>query len=462
MSIDAVFENISERIVEEISKASQSIYIAVAWFTNERILEALVDKAADGCIISLIISNDDINNNGRIDHERLNIGRSKVYRIGDGEIDLMHNKFCVIDRITVISGSYNWSYKADTNLENVVVCQDPDLARQFIHEFNRIRKVYYPDTTDSEDAPLPLESIIKRLEVLKNLVLLEELVQLKVLAAKLEEYDSNEDIITILSHIKANNYAKAVKSIEAFIAKYNQLSRWTDPEIAALKLEIKNLENCINAIDNERISIEKLISEFEYRHSQELGDIILELLKLRKQQAKKETKEYKEAEKDERDYKKYYQSEQKKNIETLTEEQKAKLKSKFRKASMLCHPDKYSTEPIEVQKEAERIFKELNNANAKNDLKRVMEILEQLEKGDLRAIARQAASDKQLLQKTIEQLKLKLAQLEAQLADLINNETYLKIDAIEDWDIYFEHLRGHLQRELDEMLTEEELLQHQL
>ena len=34
---------------------------------------------------------------------------------------MMHNKFCVIDRSTVINGSYNWSYKARQNHENITV-----------------------------------------------------------------------------------------------------------------------------------------------------------------------------------------------------------------------------------------------------------------------------------------------------------------------------------------------------
>ena len=44
---EAVFDNIAERIQEEIGKAKNSIYIAVAWFTNQQIFDALVSKAEE-------------------------------------------------------------------------------------------------------------------------------------------------------------------------------------------------------------------------------------------------------------------------------------------------------------------------------------------------------------------------------------------------------------------------------
>jgi phosphatidylserine/phosphatidylglycerophosphate/cardiolipin synthase-like enzyme len=41
----------------------------------------------------------------------------------------------------VITGSYNWSYKAESNFENVIITSyDTTLAEQFISEFNNIRK----------------------------------------------------------------------------------------------------------------------------------------------------------------------------------------------------------------------------------------------------------------------------------------------------------------------------------
>jgi len=36
----------------------------------------------------------------------------------------MHNKFCVIDSKTVVTGSYNWTKKAQSNYENITIIKD--------------------------------------------------------------------------------------------------------------------------------------------------------------------------------------------------------------------------------------------------------------------------------------------------------------------------------------------------
>ena len=168
MQTEAIFENIGERIQAEIKKAKRSIFIAVAWFTNKNLFAELVEKAKQGCKIYLIVSDDDINNNSQINFELLNTGNCKVYKVGDGNAELMHNKFCVIDYSTVVTGSYNWSYKAETNFENVIITyNDTVLAEQFITEFNQIRKHYYPNEPLVENV-FPLNKItINRLNLMK-------------------------------------------------------------------------------------------------------------------------------------------------------------------------------------------------------------------------------------------------------------------------------------------------------
>ena len=105
MQTEAVFEDIAIRIQSEIKKAQKSIFIAVAWFTNKDLFNELLEKAKTGCNVSLIISNDKINTNSRITFELLGKYNSKCYIIGDGESELMHNKFCIIDYSTIITGS---------------------------------------------------------------------------------------------------------------------------------------------------------------------------------------------------------------------------------------------------------------------------------------------------------------------------------------------------------------------
>jgi hypothetical protein len=453
MQTEAIFENIADRIQQEIRKAQKSIYIAVAWFTNKNLFNEIVNKSRNGCTVFLIISNDNINLNSSIDFEQLLIAKSKVYKIGNGNTELMHNKFCVIDYSTVITGSYNWSYKAANNFENVIITtNDTTLARQFISEFINIRKQYYPDVLN-EEIVFPLDKIIKRLEILKNYILLEDIEEFNKESSKLKEYDFNSDLQEIIEDIRREEFGSAINKIQIFISKNQQLSIWTDPEIAALKLEIKNLENQINGYDNEKIEIEKLLSEFQHRHTIELGEIILDILKLRKLKFKSNKTKFEEAENDEKQYRDQVDTEKEREIFELTEEQKIELKKKFRKATVLCHPDKLADE---FKDAAQIIFIELKQAYDANNLKKVSEILEELEKGNFFKTKSETVQEKDLLKKAISKLKRQIKILETEIIAIKESDNFKTIIRIENWDDYFQRTKKKLQIELEELKLEME------
>ena len=116
MQVEAIFENIGDRIMEELDKAQVSIYISVAWLTNREIISVLQDKVERGCNLNVMYSNDEINRRTTDAFDLLKEKKANVYAVGNGDDELMHNKFCVIDHSTVITGSYNWSYKAENQI----------------------------------------------------------------------------------------------------------------------------------------------------------------------------------------------------------------------------------------------------------------------------------------------------------------------------------------------------------
>ena len=83
----------------------------------------------------------------------------------------------------------------------------------------------------------------------------------------------------------------------------------------------------------------------------------------------------------------------------LNEAQQQALKTAYRKACRLCHPDIVADELKEL---AHKIMSELNVAKKKNDLARVLEILHALESGESFGVASDTVDDK-------EQLKAKIA-----------------------------------------------------
>lgn len=449
MQTEAIFENIAERILTEIQKANNSIYIAVAWFTNKSIFEQLIKKAKNGCQIQIIISNDLINENSSIDFNKLEKHNGKVYKIGNGDTELMHNKFCIIDFNTVITGSYNWSYKAENNFENIVInSNDTSLAEQFVTEFNQIKKKYYPNETIQNE--FPIEIIIKRLEIIKNFILLEDIDDISIAVEKLKIYQFNEDVRTIISSISNKEYAKAITTIQEFINSYQQIAIWNDPEIAGIKLEIKILESQINAFDNEKIELEKVISDFQHRHTIELGEVILEVLRLRKIKYKNHKKEA-EAEEDFDNYSKQYESEKDKKQFVLNDDEKKELKKKFRKATTMCHPDKVSEEQ---KAEAEEIFIELKKAYDEHDLEKVNQLLHELENGKKFVSQADSISEKEKLKITLEKLKQKLKGIENEIISLKETEIFTTINNITNWDNYFTETKTQLEEELQNLKVE--------
>lgn len=449
MQTEAVFEDIAHRIVEEIEKANKSIYIAVAWFTNKSIFNHLINRAKKGCKIQIIISNDSINENSSIDFDFLKRYNGKVYKIGNGDTELMHNKFCVIDYNTVITGSYNWSYKAENNFENIVInTNDTSLAEQFVKEFHQIKIKFYPNETIQSE--FPIEIITKRLEIIKNHILLEDLDDILTAIEKLYPYQFNEDIKIIITAIQSKEYAEAIVQIQKFITSYQQLSIWDDPEIAGIRLEIKMLENQINAFDNEKIELEKIISDFQHRHTIELGKIILEILRLRKVKYKDHRKET-EANEDFDNYSKQYDSEKGKKQFEISDEEKKELKKSFRKATTMCHPDKVSEEQ---KAEAEEIFIELKKAYDQYDISKVNQILNDLETGKKFVSKADVISEKEKLRITLNQLKERVKAIENEIISLKETEVFTTISNITNWDNYFNETKTQLEQELHNLIIE--------
>ncbi len=147
MATKAHFENIKEKIIEQLYSSTKSIKVAVAWFTDADLFEILCKKAKSGLRIELLLANDDINHNCSIDYNKLTSCGGKIYFVGEGTDfePIMHHKFCIIDNYTLIFGSYNWTNKAKSNHENItIIDNDANIILDYNDEFEKLR--YYHST----------------------------------------------------------------------------------------------------------------------------------------------------------------------------------------------------------------------------------------------------------------------------------------------------------------------------
>ena len=136
-----LFKNIQNELISQINKSTKNIKIAVTWFTNHDLFDAIIKKLENPAYsVELIVLNDRINNKKEgVNFQKLIDLNGKFY-YSENE-NMVHHKFCIIDNEKVITGSYNWTYYAENrNWENIVILSNEELVDGYISEFERIKE----------------------------------------------------------------------------------------------------------------------------------------------------------------------------------------------------------------------------------------------------------------------------------------------------------------------------------
>lgn len=124
---DAYFDNIANQVINDLDQARVSIHVAMAWFTNQRIADKLIEKFHEGLDVKVVSFKDHTNAKFGVNLDDIPHKEIRGTRGGT-----MHHKFCVIDNQKVITGSYNWSDNAENkNDENAAVMYDNDRASDY-------------------------------------------------------------------------------------------------------------------------------------------------------------------------------------------------------------------------------------------------------------------------------------------------------------------------------------------
>jgi len=150
MMVQACFSPLgkcSAYILREIEQAKQELLVAVYAFTSEELARALIQARNRGISVQVIIDREFDLGNDKSKGKFLESQRIPVRRISgvkstitEKERGLMHQKFAVIDRKVVFTGSYNWTRGAETlNDENLLLFRDAaPLAEEYRAMFFRL------------------------------------------------------------------------------------------------------------------------------------------------------------------------------------------------------------------------------------------------------------------------------------------------------------------------------------
>ena len=137
----AYFCDIRSKITENLNSASDSIQIAMAWFTSQEIFKTLLRCLRRNVKVELILLDSPINRMYYAPNFNDFIKSGGKLRIAKQDIGFLHHKFCIIDNRTVITGSYNWTYFAENrNIENILVSYDRKIIDLFAAEFSRLKE----------------------------------------------------------------------------------------------------------------------------------------------------------------------------------------------------------------------------------------------------------------------------------------------------------------------------------
>lgn len=448
INTQAFFSNIREILLGEISLSEKSILVAVAWFTDKELLNGLIEALNRKVKVEVCIMNDEINTGQwSLSWDEFKEAGGKLFM--KSEI-LMHNKFCVLDGKDVISGSYNWTKKAaQSNEENVILTSgDYELASSFVNEFKRLT-----GQTNETLLTADIGKIIKRLQLIINLIDLEEKTDIAKHSARLKAETDDLLIKNITDFLQQGRYGEGMEAISTFIKNHSQLTSYIDPALAALRMEIQILEYEIVALEGERTEGENVLRHFNLMMQRIIGELMNKILRIKKDHAYTRREESKYSESEYQEAKRRYEEQARQRAEAeaednltfeLSEAEKTDLKKLYKQAALLCHPDKVAEKDKE---DANSLFIKLKEAYIRQDVNTIAGINDQLKRGWF-TIHTDKVDDKELLQKKKQSLIKKRSSIIADIEAIKESEGWKIFHTERSLEEYFNKIKLQLEQEL--------------
>ena len=343
---------------------------------------------------------------------------------------------------------------------------------QFEHSLNEIsdylnKKLQQSTTIIKYDdiELLELKQELKKLEIK-----FQELIEQKTeYLNDIEEFNTQynihlgELIRTILNLKKEILYKKTIKhqKLKKQFKANKNICDETKQTIDELKNTVVELEEILENIDEDDENYEEIKSAYDEikEELENLEDELIiqeeELEKIKEKIEEDEVfeEEYEEAKSTYEEFDNEYEhiKDTQKDVQKLNDEDKKELKSLYKRAAKLCHPDIVSEE---FKEKAHEIMQSLNDAYSKKDISQVKKILLSLENGTTFKTLSNDLDNKELLLSKIKEFEQNIIDLQAEIETIKEDDTYTTISELENWDEYFEELKTELQKEKD-MLEDE-------
>lgn len=443
-------DNLQEVILENLNQAKHSVNIAVAWLTDSKLFNKLIELQREGINVQLIITKHQFNDESINNYSLVKENGGVFIEIG-GDYNTMHHKFCIIDHKILLQGSFNWTRKAnESNNETLLVIkEDIQSINEFTEEFERLKRLA---GFDIERQQLEIVKALNYFTLIKTFI---DLGKTDEINPFLHEIKNVEELRSVVDHLFNGEYEKAKLEMDFLYKKFHSLSNVSVLEKEELIFKIRLLAEQIKQIEIENTEVEEQIDNFNRRYILELNPLIAMVIQLKKKIYEKlkskgivdETFEQLKTEYEK--VKEELEREEEKEVPDITEDEKKVIKKLYHEASTLCHPDS-SKCVIKDKAKAQEVFSALSASYRAMDFAKVKEISEELKSGIF--------NPDSLMETELDKLKSRYATLLFKfnkkidiLRMLKTTEPFLTIKELKDWNEFFEVQKVLLQNQKEEL-----------
>jgi len=128
-----------------------------------------------------------------------------------------------------------------------------------------------------------MTQILKRLEIIKSSIAIEELEIIEQQTAKLQTFEIDEDVRLIIRNLEDGAFSTAITLIQNYLTKFSGVVIYVDSEVQGLKLELKSLESKLQNLIEQKTEYLSDIEEFNNEYNLHLGELIKAILSLKKE-----------------------------------------------------------------------------------------------------------------------------------------------------------------------------------
>jgi phosphatidylserine/phosphatidylglycerophosphate/cardiolipin synthase-like enzyme len=123
-------------VIPLVQRAESSVYFMAFSFTDFPLADAMIQRYLRGVDVAGVFETFGSETEAA---ELRTLFCAEVPVRQDGNKGFLHHKVVIVDERYVVTGSLNFSTRAETtNDENVIIIDNPDIARLFVEEFERV------------------------------------------------------------------------------------------------------------------------------------------------------------------------------------------------------------------------------------------------------------------------------------------------------------------------------------